>query len=109
MATSYKVLGQSAPSATTNTDVYTCPSATQAIVSSIVVANRSASVQYFRIAVRKSGATLSNSHYVCYDSFINGNDSSIITIGITMSASDIITVYASSADLSVSIFGSEIS
>jgi len=42
MPTTYKVLGQSAPSATTATTLYTVPSATSAVVSTLVVANRAA-------------------------------------------------------------------
>jgi hypothetical protein len=33
----------------------------------------------------------------------------MITIGITLGATDVITVYASTADLSFNVFGSEIS
>jgi len=58
MAYAYKVLGQSAPSATTATDVYTVGSGKQAIVSTITVANRSATARTYRIAVRPAGAVL---------------------------------------------------
>jgi hypothetical protein len=110
MATSYKILGQSAPSATTNTDVYTVPSSTQTIVSTITVVNRSASDATFRIAARPGGATISNEHYFGgYDSTVSSNDVVALTIGVTLNAGDVITVYASSADLSFNVFGSEIS
>ena len=42
MATNYKVLGQSIPSATTATTLYTVPAATQAVVSTITVCNQAA-------------------------------------------------------------------
>jgi len=109
MAYSYKVLAQSAPSAVTNTNVYTVPSSTQAIVSSITVANRSASGTTFRIAIRPAGATLANQHYIAYDVTLAPNDTTILTIGITLAATDVVTVYASTANLSFNIFGSEIS
>ena len=109
MAYSYKVLAQSAPSATTNTNVYTVPAGTQAIVSSITVANRSASGTTFRIAIRPAGATLANQHYIAYDVTLAPNDTTILTIGITLAATDVVTVYASTANLSFNIFGSEIS
>ncbi len=107
MAVNYKVLGQSAPSATTNTDVYTVPAATQAVVSTISVCNRSASTT-FRIAIRPGGATLANQHYVVYDNYVNQYDTVFITIGATLAATDVITVYAGAANLSFSVFGSEI-
>ena len=109
MAFTYKVLGQSAPSATTNTDVYTVGSGKQAIISTITVANRSAAAKSYRIAIRPSGATLANQHYLAYDVVIAGNDTTALTLGITLTASDVITVYASSVDLSFGIYGSEIS
>jgi glucose-6-phosphate dehydrogenase assembly protein OpcA len=109
MPTAYKVLGQVAPSATTNTTLETVPSATQAVVSTIVVCNRAASAATFRIAVRPAGATLANEHYIAYDSTVGANDIVALTIGVTLAATDVVTVYASSANLSFSAFGSEIS
>jgi glucose-6-phosphate dehydrogenase assembly protein OpcA len=108
MATAYKVLGQLAPSATTATTLYTVPSATETIVSTLVVANRDSSSATFRIAVRPNGATLSNEHYIAYDVTVGASDSTTLTLGITMDATDVITVYASTANLSFSAFGSEI-
>ena len=109
MANAYKVLGQSAPSATTDTDVYTVPSATEAVISTVVIANRSGSDATYRIAVRPDGATISDEHYVAYDITVGAGDSTALTLGITMNAADVLTVQASTADLSFSVFGSEIS
>jgi hypothetical protein len=109
MAINYKVLGQSAPSATTDTALYTVPSATEAIVSTIVACNRSASAKSYRIAVRPAGASIDNQHYIAYDVAIAANDSTALTLGITLDATDVITVRASTADLSFTAFGSEIS
>lgn len=108
MATTYKVLGQSAPSATTATTLYTVPSATSTVVSTIAVCNRGASSATYRIAIRPNGATLANEHYIAYDSAITANNSTMITIGVTLGDTDVITVYASTADLSFNAFGSEI-
>ena len=109
MPTTYKVLGQVAPSATTNTTLETVPSATQAVVSTIAVCNRGGTSATYRIAVRPGGATIADQHYIAFDSAITANNSTMITIGITLSATDVITVYASNANLSFSAFGSEIS
>ena len=108
MPTTYKVLAQSAPSATTATDIYTVPSATATIISSIVVANRNATAASYRIAIRPNGASLANQHYIAYDVNVAGGDSTTLTLGITMDAADVVTVYASNANLSFNIFGSEI-
>jgi hypothetical protein len=108
MANAYKVLGQSAPSATTDTNVYTVPSATEAVISTIIVANRAATAGSFRLAVRPDGASISNLHYIAYDVAIAANDSTTLTLGITLNAADVITVYCSSANMSVNVFGTEI-
>jgi hypothetical protein len=108
MATTYKVLAQSAPSATTNTDIYTVPSGTMSVLSTIVVANRAASSATYRIAVRPNGATLANQHYLAFNVTVGASDSTTITLGITMDAADVLTVFASTADLSFNVFGSEI-
>ncbi len=109
MPTAYKVLGQSAPSATTATTLYTVPSATSAVVSSIVIANRDTSSATYRIAIRPGGAALANQHYIAYDVTVGASDSTVLTLGITLATTDVITVYASSANLSFSAYGSEIS
>ena len=109
MPTAYKVLGQVAPSATTDTTLETVPSGTQVVVSTIAVCNRGGTAATYRIAVRPAGATIANQHYIAYDTAITANNSTMITIGITLAATDVITVYASNANLSFSAFGSEIS
>ena len=108
MATTYKVLGQVAPSATTATTLYTVPSATSTVVSTIAVCNRAATAATYRIAIRVAGSALSNEEYIAYDASITANNSTFITIGVTLAATDVITVYASTADLSFNAFGSEI-
>jgi hypothetical protein len=108
MPTVYKVLGQSAPSATTNTDLYTVPSSTSTVVSTLAIANRATTAATYRIAVRPSGATIANEHYIAYDIVVAASDSTTLTLGITLAATDVITVYASTANLSFNAFGSEI-
>ena len=108
MALTYKVLAQSAPAATTNTDILTIGSGKQAVVSTVTVSNRAATSATYRIAVRPSGATLANQHYIAYDCTVGPNDTTALTIGLTLTATDIITVYASNANLSFGIFGTEI-
>lgn len=108
MPTVYKVLGQSAPSATTDTDLYTVPAGQQAVISTIVIANRTNTNGTYRIAVRPSGSAIANQHYIAYDVSVAASDSTTLTLGLTLTATDIITVYASSTNLSFSAFGSEI-
>ena len=109
MATTYKVLGQVAPSATTNTDLYTVGAGKSAVVSTIAIANRGATSATYRVAIRVAGAAIANEDYIAYDATITANNSTMITIGVTLAATDVITVYASNANLSFNAFGSEIS
>jgi hypothetical protein len=110
MATVYKVLGQSAPAATTDTSLYTVPAGTQAVISTIVIANRSTSAPaLYRIAVRPNGASIATTHYLAFDVGIQSADSTTLTLGITLSAGDVVTVRSSTTDLSFNAFGTEIS
>lgn len=109
MANAYKVLGQNDLPATTMTDVYTVPASTETVISSIIIANRTASAETFRIAIRPNGAALSDEQYIAYDVPIAANDSTTLTLGITLDAADVLSVYASAVDLSVNVFGAEIS
>lgn len=104
----YKVLGQSSPSATSNTDLYTVPASTSAVISTLSVCNRSSVTRSFRIAVRPGGESIANKHYIAYDTQVGGNDSISLTLGITLANSDVVTIYASSTDLSFNLFGSEL-
>ena len=107
MATTYKVLGQSNPAATTATSLYTVPASTSTVVSSISICNLASSSATYRIAVRPAGASLANQHYLAYDVTVGAADTTIITVGITLATTDVITVYASTANLAFSAFGDE--
>lgn len=104
-----KVLGQSNPSATTLTTLYTVPASKEAVVSSISVANLTASDATYRIAIRPAGASITNAHYLGYDITVGASDSTIITVGLTLATTDVISVYASTADLVFQAFGDEAS
>jgi glucose-6-phosphate dehydrogenase assembly protein OpcA len=104
-----KVLGQVNPSATTLTTLYTVPSAKEAVVSSISVANLTATAATFRLAVRPAGASISNEHYLGYDITVGASDSTIITVGLTLATTDVLSVYASTADVAFQAFGDEAS
>lgn len=102
-----KVLGQSNPSATTLTTLYTVPASKEAVVSSISVANLTASDATYRIAIRPGGASITNAHYLGYDITVGASDSTIITVGLTLATGDVISVYASTANLVFQAFGDE--
>ena len=110
MPTTYKILGQITGSSDTGSlaTLYTVPGATQAVVSSLVAANRSDSNSVYYIAVIPSGQTIDNKHYVAHNIPISGSDSTALTLGITLNAGDFIQVTGLETG-SFSVFGSEIS
>jgi hypothetical protein len=111
MATAYKILGQSAPAATTETTLYTSTSV-ETIVSSLVICNQAGTGATYRIAVQPSadaGSDATAKHFIVYGATVPASDSVILTVGLTLAAGDRIRVYGSTATLSFSAYGSQIS
>ena len=106
MATTYKILGQITGSSAT-ASLYTSPSATQTVVSSLVVSNRSTSNSSFWLAAIPSGDTLANKNWLAFATPISASDSIALTLGITLAAGDFIQV-SGMATGSFSLFGSQI-
>lgn len=104
---SYKVLAQTNPSATTLTDSYTVPGGSDAVISSIFACNRSSTPTTVRVSVAVAGAGDDNKQYIAYDLPLAGNDSIPICAGITVGTTDVIRVYAHDATVTFSIFGEE--
>lgn len=107
MASTYKVLGQVVPSATTATTLYTVPSATSTVASTLTVCNQGVTTTV-RVAVRPAGATLAAQHYIIYDNTLNSNDTMFLTLGLTLTATDVVTVYSGTNTVSFNLYGSEI-
>jgi len=106
MAESYKTLGQAAPAATTETDLYTVPAITETVTSTIVICNRS-TVATVRVSVSAGGGATSNEDYLYYDLVIPANDTFAATMGICLEATDKMRVYASTANVTFQLFGVE--
>lgn len=108
MPLTYKILGQNNPSASGLTTLYTVPSSTQAVCSSISVCNLLNTATTYRIAVRPTGEAIANKHYLAYDVSLPANDSTILTMGISLGTTDVVSIYAASSGVSFSLFGTEI-
>ena len=104
-----KPLVQAAPSATTETDLYTVPDETMTTVSSLVVCNRAGTAGTVRVSVSVGGAATTDKDYLLYDKSVAANDYITLVIGITIKESDVMRVYASSGDFSFNLFGVETS
>ena len=108
MASTYKVLGQLAPAATTLSTLYTVPSATSTVCSTLVIANTGTSASTARVAIRPAGEAINVKHYIVYNMIVSANDSVFLTLGLSLSTTDEVSVYTTQANLSFSLFGSEI-
>ena len=109
MTITYKVLGQINPAGNTATTIYTVPSSTSTVVSTISVCNQANTSSTFRLAIQPANTALAAKHYLNYDTPIPGNDSIALTIGITLATTDVVSASATSGNVSFSAFGSEIS
>ncbi len=109
MPINYKVLGQANPAGTSETNLYTVPASTQAIVSTLTLSNVSGSSTSARVWVRVGGASTANSNAIMYDVPVAANTIAAFTLGLTLGATDIVTVRQSAGgNLTFQLFGSEI-
>jgi hypothetical protein len=108
MSTTYKVLGQLEPAATTESTLYTVPSATEAVCSTLSVCNKAAAAGSFRIRIKVNNAADDDKQFVAYDAPIAAKDTLLLTFGATLGAGDVVRAYGSSADITFQLFGSEI-
>lgn len=105
----YKVLGQSNPAINTVTTLYTVPSATSTVVSTVTICNQSSTPASFDLAVRPAGASLEAKNYINYRTLLAGYQTTTLTLGITLAATDVISCNANTNTVSFNVFGSEIS
>tara|TARA_R100000315_G_scaffold53961_1_gene27780 strand:+ start:1163 stop:1492 length:330 start_codon:yes stop_codon:yes gene_type:complete len=104
-----KVLGQVDVSATTTTTLYTAPDLTQTTVSSLVICNRGGSGITFRVSVHVGGATADDKQFIFFDEDLAATTTRTVVIGICLSQTDVVKVYASAANVSFNLFGVETS
>ena len=107
MAETIKVLAQSLPPAATLTDVYTA--SVSAVISSIVLANQASSATTVRLSAAVAGAADAAKQYLYYDVPVPANDSLVLTLGITLAATDVLRAYSANGAVSVNVFGVEAS
>ena len=108
MTTTYKILGQINPTANTATTLYTVPASTQTVISTIAICNQSNTASTFSLAVQPSGAAVTAKNYINYQTAIPGNDTITLTIGMTLSNTDVISANVGSNTISIHAYGSEI-
>jgi hypothetical protein len=110
MPTAYKILGQTAPAVTTNVDLITVSAAQSEIISTLVITNTTATAATCRVFARIAGAAAATTNAIIYDVSIAGNGVQAFTLGITLAATDVLTVRSGTANaLTFTAFGTELS
>jgi|TARA_R110000787_G_scaffold61660_5_gene139546 hypothetical protein len=118
MADTFKVLAQLKPSSATATTLYTVPRRegtgvnsqypAQTTISSLVVCNQNATTaDTFRVRIKVKNAGDDSKQFIYYNKSVSGQDTLAAVIGITLSESDVIEVYATNGTLSFNLFGVE--
>jgi hypothetical protein len=108
MADTFKSLAQLQPGAAVLTALYTVPVGKSAIISSVTVCNLGAASTW-RLSIAIGGALDDPKQYLYYEVPHGARDTFVATIGITLSAGDVIRVYSASGTFSFNLSGVEVS
>jgi hypothetical protein len=110
VADTFKVLAQgTAAGGNALGNLYTVPAARSTTVSTLAVCNTGTVATTFRIAIRPAGAAQAAVHWLYYDATIGPSVTLAITIGITLAATDVISVAAAGAGVNFHVYGVEVS
>ena len=110
MAKTYKVLGNIAGlgTITSYSTLYTTPSSTSTVISTITICNQTTSSVTYRIGIVSSETNPSTSEFLAFGATVAANDTVALTLGITLQAGKYLRVSSSSASVSFIAFGSEL-
>lgn len=106
MTNTLKILGQTATTSSLTT-LYTVGANIQTTVSTLLACNTGSTNTTFSMSVALAGAADDIKQYMYYNVPINGNDTFVATMGITLGASDVIRVKSGNGACSFSAFGIE--
>ena len=79
-----------------------------ASISSVIVCNQNSTTILFRLSIAVNGASNDPKQYLYYDLPLDGNDTFISTVGISLAANDVVRVQSDTSNVSFNIFGVEI-
>lgn len=109
MAETVKTLGQAAPPAATLTALYTVPVGTRAVISSLMVCNRSTVADTFRVSIALAGAVDTAAQYIYYDLPLLGKNTFAAVLGVALGPTDVVRCYSTNGTTVFNAFGVEIS
>lgn len=105
-----KVLGQASPDANDLTFLYTVGEDKGAVISMLNICNRDSNDATINISIYRpieQEEQPANANYLEYAMLVYGNCSAQRLKGVTLAQGDTVAVWASSANVSFNIFGSE--
>jgi hypothetical protein len=89
--------------------LYTCPSNTSAVLSSLVVTNRGTTGGYYQIAISDSASAVANKDIIVYNDLAAASETIGLSLGITLDSTvKYLRVSASNANFTFNAFGMEI-
>jgi hypothetical protein len=100
-------VAQSNPAAATPSDLYTVPSEKEAVISTLAIAEHGGAPADFSIRVRPDGDTAADVHILVNGAELVANDTQFLTIGIALAATDVVTVEATTGDVTFTAFVNE--
>lgn len=103
-----RVLGQSFPAAGRLVDLYIVPASKRTISSTITACNQMNERRTFRLSVGVGGAADARQQYIYYDTPVDANKTFAQTIGMTLSAGDVVRVRSEDGYMSFNLFGDEV-
>jgi hypothetical protein len=100
---------QGTSSVGTYSTLYTTPSNTQAVISTIAICNTASAAATYRIGLDDTAGTPGASEWIVYGANVGANDTVFLTVGITLAPEKYIRVSSSVNTVTFSAFVSEIS
>lgn len=108
MGEALKILGQLVPSINILSPLYVVPSSASASVSSLIICNQNTIQILFRISVALGGAADDPKQYLYFDVPLDGNDTFIATIGLSLASNDVVRIQSDTDNVSFNISGVEV-
>ena len=110
MAQSYKNARiQGTASTSTYSTLYTVPSGTTAVISTISIANSSTSDTQYRLAVVDTDVTPTATDWLVCDSYAAANDTTFLSVGIVLTAGQRLKISSGANTMTFMCFISEVS
>lgn len=101
------ILGQAAPGAATNNDIYTVPSGRRSVGSTLIICNTNTTPTKYRVYARINGAAAAVGNAIAYDIDIDSNGRHSYTEGLAVDDADVITVRSTDGGVTFTLMGTE--